>query len=275
MNITVLIDDSRGDPNLKVEHGLALWVEAAGSVVLFDTGASAKVIANAERRGVPLENAEAIVLSHGHYDHSGGLAAVLARARFARVIAHPAVVLPRWARRHRGLVADVGMPPQAVNALAAHTARTTRVTDHVEIVPSVHVTGPIPRRRSDEGSGEPFFLDRQATLADRLPDDQALWVETAAGPVVVVGCAHSGVLATLDRIAELRGDDRVRGVVGGMHLLHAGREQLDCTVAELERRGVSFVAPGHCTGRPATALFRECFGERCLPLGVGRRLRFD
>lgn len=275
LHLTVLIDDSRGETGTEAEHGLALWLETAAGAVLFDTGAGPKTVANARSLGVPLEEAETVVLSHGHYDHTGGLTTVLDEARYAQVVAHPGVVLPRWSRRPDGRVTAIGMPPEASRALAACAARTRWITDHLEVAPGVYVTGPIPRRRDDEGPAEPFFLDQGTTIGDPLPDDQALWVETTEGPVIVVGCAHSGLLATLDRVAELRGDARVRAVVGGMHLLHAGAERLAHTVAELERRRVGIVAPGHCTGTRATALFAERFGRRCLPLHAGRRLSFD
>jgi len=275
VTITVLIEDGRGETDLEAEHGLALWIETGAGAVLFDTGAGSKAVANARHLGVPLEEAETVVLSHGHYDHTGGLATVLDEARYAQVVAHPGVVLPRWSRRPDGRVAAIGMPPEASRALAACAARTRWITDHLEVVPGVHVTGPIPRRRDDEGPAEPFFLDPAMTIPDPLADDQALWVETTEGPVIVVGCAHSGLLATLDRVAELRGDARVRAVVGGMHLLHAGAERLEHTVAELERRRIGIVAPGHCTGAQASALLAERFGRRCLPLHAGRRLHFD
>ncbi|MBN2204948.1 MAG: tRNA (N6-threonylcarbamoyladenosine(37)-N6)-methyltransferase TrmO [Thermoleophilia bacterium] len=275
LQVTVLIDDHRGETGLEAEHGLALWLETAGGAVLFDTGAGPKAAANARRLGVSIDRAETVVLSHGHYDHTGGLATVLDEARFAQVVAHPAVGLPRWSRQPDGQVVAIGMPRGASRALAACAARTTWITDHQEIVPGMHVTGPIPRRRDDEGPAEPFFLDRGATIGDPLPDDQASWIETREGPVIVVGCAHSGLLATLDRVAELRGDEQVRAVVGGMHLLNAGPERLERTVAELERRCVGIVAPGHCTGMQASALLAERFGRRCLPLSAGCQLRFD
>jgi len=275
LQITVLIDDHRGEAELEAEHGLALWLETAAGAVLFDTGAGPKAAANARRLGVSLEGAETVVLSHGHHDHTGGLATVLDEARYAQVVAHPGVVLPRWSRRSGGQVVAIGMPRGASRALAACAARTAWTTDHLELVPGVHVTGTIPRRRDDEGPAEAFFLDPGTTIGDPLPDDQALWIETTEGPVIVVGCAHSGLLATLDRVAELRGDERVRAVVGGMHLLHAGAERLEHTVAELERRRVGIVAPGHCTGTQASALLAERFGRRCLPLYAGCQLRFD
>ena len=275
VSVTVLVDDSRGDVGLEAEHGLALWIETGSGAVLFDTGASALVVANAAHLDARLEEADAVVLSHGHYDHTGGLAAVLARARFARIVAHPAVSLPRWSRDPQGRAKDVGMPPQAFSALTACAARATLTTDHVEVVAGVHVTGAIPRRRDDERSAEPFFVDREMTLNDSLPDDQALWVETPSGPIVVVGCAHSGLLTTLDHIARLRGDDAVRAVVGGTHLLHADAARLERTTAELARHGVGFVAPGHCSGKAAVALLSERFAGRCQPFHVGRRLDFD
>jgi 7,8-dihydropterin-6-yl-methyl-4-(beta-D-ribofuranosyl)aminobenzene 5'-phosphate synthase len=133
----------------------------------------------------------------------------------------------------------------------------------------IGVTGPIPRNTTYENAGGAFFLDPECSKPDQIPDDQALWIETPHGPVVVLGCAHAGVMNTLDYLAALLGTTHFRAVVGGMHLLHANEERLHKTVRALKRYGVEILAPCHCTGDAAMNRLRECFPDGFVHLAAG------
>jgi 7,8-dihydropterin-6-yl-methyl-4-(beta-D-ribofuranosyl)aminobenzene 5'-phosphate synthase len=273
VRITVLVEDrsSRGD--LIAEHGLSLWVEADGLRILFDTGQSGAFLSNAHVLGVAAERPDALVLSHGHYDHTGGLPFLSGDHEPARLYLHPAAVTPRYSRRPSASPKPIGMPSASAAAInrmgrrVVWTNEPTRISDHVG------VAGPIPRNTTYEDTGGPFFLDPQCSKPDRIIDDQALWIETPRGPVVVLGCAHAGVVNTLDHLAALLGATHFYAVVGGMHLLHANEERLDKTVRALKRYSVEVLAPCHCTGTAAINYLKDRLPDSFVRMAVGSELR--
>ena len=131
------------------------------------------------------------------------------------------------------------------------------------------MTGEIPRRNAFEDTGGPFYLDRACTEPDPLLDDQALYIETSAGLVVVLGCAHAGVVNTLDYIAELTGRQQVYAVLGGMHLVRASAERLEATVEALKRYGVQKIGTAHCTGMRAATYLWSRLPDQCFECSVG------
>ncbi len=138
----------------------------------------------------------------------------------------------------------------------------------------VGITGPVPRLSSYEDTGGPFYLDPEGTTPDLIEDDMALWIETPEGTVVCLGCAHAGVVNTLEHICGLTGHRRLRAVIGGFHLMSAGRERLDQTVEALRRLSPALLAPCHCTGDSATAHLRAALGESVAPGKAGTLYRF-
>jgi len=120
-----------------------------------------------------------------------------------------------------------------------------------------------------EDTGGPFYRDESCTEEDPLQDDQALYIETPAGTVVVLGCAHAGVVNTLDYIAELTHRDRIYAVLGGMHLVRATARRLEATVAALKRYGVQKVGPAHCTGMQAAVYLWSQLPGMCFECSVG------
>jgi 7,8-dihydropterin-6-yl-methyl-4-(beta-D-ribofuranosyl)aminobenzene 5'-phosphate synthase len=144
----------------------------------------------------------------------------------------------------------------------------------VEVADGLFATGAIPRTTELEDVGGRFFLDPECQRPDLLPDDQALFFESRDGLVVLLGCAHAGVINTLRHIESFTGSKRIFAVLGGMHLLHASEERLQFTLQELERRGMRMLVPLHCTGWQPTLRLWHAFPEQCLQGGVGAVFRF-
>jgi 7,8-dihydropterin-6-yl-methyl-4-(beta-D-ribofuranosyl)aminobenzene 5'-phosphate synthase len=274
LRITTLADDTAGEPGLLAEHGLCVLLDADGHRVLFDAGQGRVLLANAWRLGVDLRQVEAMVLSHGHYDHTGGLALALAHASRPGVYLHPAALEKKYAREDQPPHRSIGIPGLTAREIEAQSRCVVWTRGPAEVLPGIHVTGEIPRHTDFEDVGGPFFLDEECRRPDPLIDDQALYVDSIAGLVVVLGCAHAGVVNTLEYVSRLTGRSEVHAVLGGMHLLRAPSDRVDKTLRALERFHVQAIAPCHCTGSAAVARFQRALGSRVVDCRTGSRFQF-
>jgi len=223
---------------------------------------------------VELAAADALVLSHGHYDHTGGVAQVLAAAdRKLPVYAHPAALQPKY-RATAGGVREIGMPAACRQALDTQAQLILSATGST-IAGGIRTSGEIPRIHPEEASDERFCLDAAGRVDDPIADDQALVVETGAGVVVLLGCAHAGLINTLDHARELTNGAPVHAVAGGLHLRSATPERLEWTVRELRRFDIARLYPLHCTGFAAAATLWQALPGRVQTAGAGMTLTFD
>ncbi len=272
--ITVLVENTAGGRGLLGEHGLAFWIEHGSRNILFDTGQGLVLSHNARKLGIDLQRTHAVVLSHGHYDHTGGLVDVLRSAWRTKVYAHPAAFSAKFARNADGTSRDVGMPLLDEKRVTEQ-AELVRVTEPQPVCGGVRLTGPVPRTTDFENTGGAFFKDKACTEPDGLVDDQAAFIETSAGTVVILGCAHAGVINTLRHVQALTDNRPIHTVIGGMHLLHAGPERMDRTVAALRQLNVQRLAPCHCTGLAGVVRLWSEFPDRCAACHAGTVLELE
>lgn len=272
VTITTLINNVMPAP-LLAEHGLSFWIETAGKNILFDTGQTDAFIKNAEMLDIDLSKTDVIVLSHGHYDHTGGLKAVLELAPNAVIYLHPDAPKLRYSCPPEKPPKDISMPQKACQKIAQSVAKGKVIyTPKPESIASgVTVTGAIPRATSYEDTGGPFYLDKEARIPDPIDDDQALTITTAKGLVVILGCAHAGLVNTLKHAAAITGKP-IYAVLGGTHLRAASKERIKNTFQAVKEYDVKQIAPCHCTGDDAIRQFENHFPNAFHDIRSGIRM---
>lgn len=275
VKISVVVEDCPGLPGLRPEHGLSLWVETPTGAFLFDTGQGEAFQENAGALGIRPADVDTLVLSHGHYDHTGGMIHLLDNEMPGRIYAHPAAFAPRFRKREELPHKAIGMPEKIRRRLEQKPDIVTYTSAPQQILENVWITGPIPRNNDFEDTGGLFFSDPACSVPDPIEDDQAVWIQSSRGTIVLLGCAHAGVINTLDYIARLTEGTPVYTVIGGMHLQNAGEERLTKTLQGLKRHGIEVVAPCHCTGPTAVAYLHEHLHSSVVPCLCGSTFSFQ
>lgn len=275
LRITLLVDHSSARPDLETEHGLSFLLEADEEVLLFDAGASEAAFRNAERLSTPWRRISRIILSHGHRDHTGGMAPFLQALPEAQVYLHPRTMAPKYSLHPDRPVRNLSMPQEVHSLLQARMDRLHWSTAPMRLGKGIGLTGPILRRHPEETYSGPFYLDPEGREPDPLEDDQALWVATQQGIVLLLGCAHAGVANTLDHLQALTGKTSTLAVVGGFHLAAAPESRIQSTLRALQKAHVKRVAPVHCTGPAATTMLQGAYGDAGQPLRARDSLEFS
>ena len=273
--VTTLVENSVHARGLLAEHGLAFHILVGRRGLLFDTGQSGLLAQNARKLQINLEHVEAIALSHGHNDHSGGLSAAREAAPQARLFLHPASLSSKYTAKPDGAVQPIGMDGGSAEAIRAAADAVVWTAKPTEVMPGIFVTGEILREHVFEDTGGRFFLDEACTRPDPLVDDQALFFDTTDGLVVLLGCGHAGVVNILDYIRHLTGARLIHSVLAGMHLQSASPERMEKTIAALRRLDIRRLAPAHCTGLPALAQLWTALADRCSSCAVGTSMSFQ
>jgi len=263
IQITILVENTASGKGILGEHGLSVWIDTGDHRVLFDTGQGLALPHNARVLGIDVATADAIVLSHGHFDHVGGLEWALDQAPGAELHLHPEATTPKFSGS-RGQVHRISIPFVEREEFRSGDRRVVSSREPHEVVPGVWATGEIPRSNDFEDIGGPFFLDQEMTRPDPLLDDQSLFLPTSQGLVVIFGCAHAGVINTLDHIERITGDrGPVRLLLGGLHLLRASRRRMTQTIATLSTRQVEQTVFCHCTGARAVCQLQQELAGNC------------
>ena len=234
--VTNLFDNVRTDTRLTARWGFAALIERGGSQLLFDTGADGSVLlANMAILSVDPQRIDAVMISHAHSDHIGGLDRLLQENDGVKVF------LPG------------GVPEPTRRRITARGTEYRVLDAPAEIFPGMHTTGTL-------GAGV---------------REQALVLETSEGLVVVTGCAHPGIVDIVRRAKAVDTDAPVALVMGGMHLREASDRQIDTIISGLKALGVRKVAPSHCTGDRAVERFRLAYGAGFIRAGAGMRVNFE
>lgn len=274
LQITVIVENTAQGIGLLAEHGLAYWLEWDGRHILFDAGQGGVLKNNLYRMELRSDRIDTVVLSHGHFDHTGGLADALEGDHPVEVTLHPDALGKKYARNRDGTSLEIGMPFPSRKALHKSTVALQMADGPTRIADGLMVTGRVPMVNDFEKPSTRFFVDEECSTPDHVPDDQSIFFEADEGTVVLLGCAHSGVINTLQYVSELTGERPIHAVIGGMHLVDASQERVARTLEELRRWDLKVLAPAHCTGMPATVAMWNAFPEIIAPCHVGSKFAF-
>lgn len=261
--LTILCENSVGTPfGVVGEHGFACLVETGSGAYLFDTGQGMGIVPNALALRKDLSEVDAVLISHGHYDHTGGLPAVLKLRGPVDVRAHPGIFARRvWTNGEERR--DVGIPYRR-SYLESLGARFRLETGWAEAGPGVFLTGEVPRETPFEG-GDPHMAlvsPDGSTRPDPLLDDLSMVVAADSGLVLVLGCAHAGMVNILRHVRRRFPDTPVHAVVGGTHLGFSGEEPFEEALSEIDALGIPKVGVSHCTGLEKACELRRRLGDR-------------
>jgi 7,8-dihydropterin-6-yl-methyl-4-(beta-D-ribofuranosyl)aminobenzene 5'-phosphate synthase len=264
MKLTVLADNNTYiDRYYLGEPAFSCWIETGGCRILFDVGYSDVFLRNADAMGIPVREADVVALSHGHNDHTGGLAVLCGEnlPKRPELVAHPAAFDRRY---DEGLMVGCPVPRETL-------ARTFRIHESCQplwLTDDLAFLGEIPEtaeQRTPVGT-------LAGGAADGCMDDTALAYRGSAGVYIITGCSHSGICNIVNYAKEVTGQTRIAGILGGMHLLqyddHARR-----TLAFLEREEISELWPCHCTGFAVRAQMSRTMPIR--EVGVGLTLDWE
>lgn len=272
LRITTLSENTAGFPGALAEWGLSVLVQTDDLNILLDTGASISVSHNAPIFDLDLSTIDRIVLSHGHYDHTGGLKEVLKHiGKQVEVIAHPDIWAKKYARG-KGFERYIGIPfPR--EELEALGASFTLSKEPVWITDDIVSTGEIAMTEEFEQLDPNLYVKEDGNWRrDELWDDRALIIKTGEGLVVILGCAHRGAINTLRHAREITGVALIHTVIGGTHLTGATEERVLRTATALQELGVQRVGVSHCTGLPSAVLLAQQLGQAFFFNNTGTRI---
>ena len=265
------------------EHGFSMLIrvfnEGKSNSVLFDTGGSAEgIVENTKRMSISLSEVEGIVLSHGHYDHFGGLLSTVKAINKVNlpIIVHEDMFETRGTRRSNGTIRRYTKFPTEAQLSPARIVRTKRPSLIADSM--VCITGEIPRKTSFEtGYTQHKAFVSGAWKSDPLiRDERAIAINIKGkGLVVLSGCAHAGIINTIAYAQQITGTEKVHAVMGGFHL--AGKEfesRIQPTIKELQRINPKLIVPSHCTGWRAMCAIAKTFPKALVWNSVGNFYKF-
>jgi len=281
INLGILVNNIVGESHFLAEHGLSILIQTQEGEKkedhLLDCGkSSSTLLHNIAAYGIELANLslKTIILSHGHYDHTGGLKGLLENtSQRIPIIGHPDVFAQRisYVRGFRTISCPFN---QSEIREAGGDLLLSR--DSVKINDYLMVTGEVPRKNKFEKNPHFRKVTNNHWRDDEVDDDLSMIIDVDQESFFLLcGCCHAGLINTLERVKTLTGKTKCYGVMGGLHLVGASQERIDFTIAELKKWNPEVIIPLHCSGREAMYQLKSHFPEKTKLLNCGDSFAFD
>jgi len=271
--IYILSDNTSIRQGFGREHGLSILIQMdQDSYWLWDTGQSSLFLESAQKFGLDLKKLKGVALSHGHYDHTDGLSTLLNEVDFkGPIYANPDFAVDRFKIQKGSVPKPIGLNkaklPWPLPGFAG-------VSGSLELTNGLTFISKIERRPGLYQSVDDFYLDAKEQLPDFVEDDACLVLLSNRGPVVILGCCHSGLANTLYQVRDILGLNRVFSIIGGMHLINAPDSSLHQTVQVLKEFSIEYIYPCHCTGKKSTDFLKEQLPGKVFDIGTGSVIEF-
>ena len=269
VQVKILVENTTPAPGLIGEYGFAAYIAAGDKSILFDTGSAGALINNSRILGVELDKLDALVISHGHFDHTGAVMPVVEMNPALNVYAHSGIFKPHYVDHGVGNPIPIGTS-FSLKDLQKKGAVFHEVNSFTEIMPSIYVTGGIPRTNNFEDAGFGFKTEINGEIvADNISDDSALVIRLPEGLVIISGCAHAGLINTINYCLQQTGCDKVLAYIGGTHLAMASEERIQKTIEALQALSIDIIATAHCTGFIPAAKMQQALGSKLIKAETG------
>ncbi|OPX86918.1 MBL fold metallo-hydrolase [Pelotomaculum sp. PtaB.Bin117] len=273
----ILCDNYSKRRGFLAEHGLSVWIETDDGNILFDTGQTDVFSWNAETSGVDLSKVNALVISHGHYDHTGGVPYFCRLNTLAPIYMHPKAFNERFYMSDgKTQNRSIGVPwSRDVWKKLSGRINSTVKTKQIN---SVAVVSPmIPRGVAFEDVPHYFFVrnENDEISRDLFIDEQILVLKGNKGIYIFVGCSHVGVVNCLRYAQKLFPGEKIAGLIGGMHMESVPDIRIELTIQSFLNYRVETIIPLHCTGMIAICEMKRFLKERCHIFSVGDEIVFE
>ena len=255
MNITILSDNVAKAPLLG-EHGFAAYIQSAGTKLLFDTGQGLTLLKNAALLNCDLNTLDGLILSHGHYDHTGAIKEILALNPQLPVYYHQGALVDRYSFK-QGSVKNIAITEQNRKIISTLSLQQNKqIVKQTPLTGNIFVTGSIPRLHPLEDSGGNFYFNQEQQKKDSVEDEIALWLKSKQGIIVLTGCCHAGIINTCELVKKQSKSD-IYAVIGGLHLHSASAQRLAATAEYLNTSSIKKIVMCHCSGIAAVNYLKK------------------